>query len=316
MLVISFRALKARKVYSSINIVGLSLGVAITGLVYLLIKYENNFDRFHENRDRIFRLESNIYFSGKEGESYWRIPELPAPLIDKIRSEIPGINRSTRFIKSYRDAIVQFNDEVFSEKITYVDKDFFEMFSFNFLRGNRKRCFIDLPSVVMSESSAQKYFGSSDPIGKIISVEGKDKKLYTVRGVVEDLPDNSSINFSLIVPVESWVYYEDYRASWNEYTYAFFVELNSNINAAALKNSLNHLVNESMKTELDQLRANNHVTDKLKNVFEISISSLTDIHWNTKIPWEKTSNPKSFHILIWIAFIIIILACINLSLFL
>lgn len=310
-LVVSFRAFKSKKIYSIINISGLCLSICIAGLVYLYIKYENSFDHFHVNKGRIFRLESNIYFPRNINDPYLRIPQLSNPLVERIRSNVPGIEKSTRYAKGYRTAIVQFKDKVFSEEITYVDDDFFEIFSFEFIAGNRRNIFNDGSAIVISETTAYKYFGQSDPIGKVISIDGDDKKLYTVQGIVKDPPENSSIDFSFVVPVESWAYFENYKDQPTEYTYAFFVLLTPNTNSSSLKTSLDALVEQSMKLEINDHKQRSDIRSEATKAYEVTISPLPEIHWNTKMSWDKTTNRKSFKILIGISVIIIIIACVN-----
>ena len=224
-LLIALRLFKSRKLYSIITVGGLSISIAIAGLVYLFLKYEMSFDNMHLNKDRIYRMESNICFPSNSGESILRIPQLPAPLIDEVRSKIPSIVRSTRIGNSLNSAVVSYEGKIFSEKITYVDDDFFKMFSFQSLNNKDINAFKDVSSVVISESAAKKYFGTTDPVGKLLSINGDGSKLYTVQAILHDAPENSSIEFDFLVPTTSWQYYNDYSTLMNEYTYSFFFEI-------------------------------------------------------------------------------------------
>jgi putative ABC transport system permease protein len=307
---VAYRSFKSRKLYSFINIAGLSLSISIAALVYLFLRHEMRFDKFHVNGQKLYRLESHIFMPSKDGVSYLNLAKVSAPLIEKIKTEIPEIKRSTRLIESYDAAIIQYKEQVFSERITYVDSDFFSMFSFNTIHGSTGRGFQDVASIIITASTARKYFGENDPIGKIISVDDEGKKLYTVQAVLADPPDNSSIEFNFLAPVKSWTHYEDYANQLSEHTYSCFIETEDPVSPLLLERKLSVLVKAELKDWMENLRKVLSIPQNIEP-YTMTVSRLEDIHWNISIPWTKVSNPRSFQIMLGIALIIIAIACIN-----
>jgi putative ABC transport system permease protein len=295
------RSLRAKRLYTTINLLGLGLSISVAMLLYLFIKHELSFDSFNQCSEQIYRIETNIDMSAISN-SAWRVPALSNPLIEKIRSDIPGIYKSTRYLKDIRKNVVHASNKSFSDKLTYVDNDFFSMFSFELLVGDSQNALSDNSSVIISESLAKKYFEKTDPINQIIVVDQfNGQRNYIVRGVIKDPPSNSSISYELLAPIESYPYYPDYQLSWNEHNYSFFVLLSDGSNVSNFKKNLAKLA-ETTKALI--------VPNK-DDGFELTTTSLTKIHWNTEIPWEKTSNFQNIKVLSLIAGIVVIMACFN-----
>lgn len=311
-ILIFLRDIKSTKTFTIVNILGLSLGICFSGLIYIFLKSEKSFDQFHLHKNRIFRIESNIYDQDAVGEDKFRgFSELSDPLINAIRNQVPEIQNSSRIINSYSDAVVRYKTEAFAEKITYVDSGFFKMFSFKVITGNFNLPFEDNLSAVLTKSTAAKYFKNEDPIGKLILIDSDGEKLYKISAVVDDPPDNSSIDFKILVPVESWVYYMEYSTQWNEYTYSFFVLLKEGASEKLFSQKLNRLVVLTMKDHIAVLRDIMAVPSTITTVFYLSLTKLPFVHWNTRIPWSGTNSHQNIYILSGIAAIIIIISCIN-----
>jgi putative ABC transport system permease protein len=295
------RSYRNKKLYSIISLLSLSLSIGISILIYLFIKYELSFDRFHQNAREIYRVDTNLYMPNMKNTT-WRLPSLSDPLITRIRSEIPGVLKSTRFMRSLRKEIIHTENKTFSEKLTYVDNDFFSMFSFELIKGNVQNVFDDHSSMIITESIAIKYFGNSDPINQTITIEEFEQtKTYTIKGVIKNPPSNSSIQFELLVPLESYQYYSEYQSSWNEHNYSFFIQLSRNVDDKDLVTNLQKLAEASK----------GFVVINKEDSFELSVTPLTRIHWNTEIPWEKSGNYQNIKVLTGIALIVITMACSN-----
>lgn len=313
-MIINLRLLKKRKAYLIVSLVGLSLSITFTGLIYLYLKFELGFDKFNSNQKLIYRVETALYseYVKDRTDPYLRIVELPAPLISVIQSEVPSIEFLTRLKKSYKDGVLKFNDKVFSEKITYVDQDFFRMFSFKLLFGDKNSCLKTKSSIVLTQKKAYKYFGEQNPIGKLVSLDlGSGAELFEVTGIIEDPPANSSIEFGVLLPLEAWPNYEEYNTLWNEYTYSLFVQLRKNTPVENFKATLDQVTYKAMKDQNDLYKATNNIPPGITKIFEATITPLSDVHWNTKIPWAKTTNPSNLKIISGIAIIILLLASIN-----
>ncbi len=309
---IFIRNLKSSKTFTIINIFGLSLGICFSGLIYIFIKSESNFDQLHEYKDRIFRIESNLYNQNATGTDKFRgFSELSAPLIGAIRTQVPEIQSSSRIINSYSDAVVKYDTKAFAEKITYVDSGFFKMFSFIIVKGNSNNPFENNLSAVLTRSTADKYFKNEDPIGKLILIDSNGEELYKISAVIDDPPINSSINFRILVPIESSSYYKDYSDLWNEYTYSFFVLLRNGSPEDIFVNKLNRLVQMVMKEHIADLRDILAIPGTIDVVYHLTMTKLPFIHSNTRIPWEGTSSVKNIYILSGIVAIIILISCIN-----
>ncbi len=164
---VASRNIVKRKMYSFINAFGLSIGIAFCILIFLYIQDEKSFDQFHTNKLQIYRMEEKSFDTWQHDPanltnySAW----LQTGLKQALKDEIPEVEMATRF-SSGADGIFRYGDKVFTEKLTYVDGDFFNMFSFKLLSGNPAKLFQNKTDVVLTPEIAKKYFGDEDPIGK------------------------------------------------------------------------------------------------------------------------------------------------------
>lgn len=285
---VASRNILKRKMYSFINAFGLSIGIAFCILIYLFIRDEKSFDQFHLNKNQIYRMEAKRNAKNSSG----RDAALQLGLRNVLKDELPEIKYATRF-NSGRTVVLRYRDKIFSEKITYVDADFFTMFSFKLLAGNAERFFQNKPDVVITPEIAEKYFGKEDAIGKTISIDNGSERLFTVAGIIEAPPANSSFDFKILVPQESIPGYEKQMADWSVFGTPCFVQLLDNADAA-------------------QFRANlTKVGKKYMGDIELAVTPLTEIHLMKSVGWHKVSDPQYAYILGGIALLILVIACIN-----
>ena len=164
---VAFRNPLKHKVHSSINIVGLSLGIALSILVFMFVRNELSFDAFHKNGDDIYRV---CKASGQPGASVGSVTSLP--LRDDLKRSLPEISEATRLASS--TVVIEKDQNAISEVLTFVDPEFFDIFSFPITAGNRELPLNDLSSLVLSEAHARKYFGQDDAVGRTLKIKLAD----------------------------------------------------------------------------------------------------------------------------------------------
>ncbi|HEY5747022.1 MAG TPA: ABC transporter permease [Chryseolinea sp.] len=200
-LLIAVRNIFRNKLFSTVNILGLAFGICSALLIFLWVNDELEYDYFHANASRLYRVMENQKYT--DGRIY-TFAATPGPMAPFIKEKYPEIEKATRFTWEVNN-LMQVDDKTFYEMGRYVDQDFVEMFSFPFAKGNMATALKDKNSVVITEKMAKKYFGDEEPIGKVLLMN--TKRSFTVTGVLKDIPRNSSIQFEYLLPFE--VFWDD-----------------------------------------------------------------------------------------------------------
>ena len=190
----AFRHFLRNKFYTTINIAGLAMGLACTLAIFLWVKDEESYDRFNTNIDNIYRVVENQYYAGGE---LFPVAVTPSPLAQFLKDEYPEITHATRYKIGY--SAVDMDGQTFTELSAYVDPDFFEIFTVDFIAGNKKGALNDINSVVLTENLAKKYF-EGNPVGKTLRIDNDND--FKITGVIKKFPENSHINFDLLLPAE------------------------------------------------------------------------------------------------------------------
>lgn len=193
---IAWRSLLKYKVFSFINIFGLATGMACSLLIFLFVKDELSYDRYHKNADRVYRVVKD--FINDDGS---RIPDATSPtaLAPAMQREIPEVETVTRLFPNWGGSwIVEYGDKKISEqKFWRADSNFFDVFTYSFIKGDPKTALNDVSSVVITETVAKRYFGKEDPLGKTLTISCCGGSLK-VSGVIRDVPANSHFHFDLL----------------------------------------------------------------------------------------------------------------------
>ncbi len=313
---VASRNILKRKMYSFINAFGLSVGIAFCILIFLFIMDERSFDQFHANKNQIYRLEEKSYdyetWQRDPKQPYFRSAYLPLPMMPAVKDELPEVIYATRF-NSGATGVVRSGDKVFSEKgIAYVDVDFFKMFSFNLIAGNREKLFSNKFEVVITPAIAKKYFDGQDPLGKILQIDEDGNKEFTVTGLIESPPANSSIEFDILLPQSARSRYERQISKWGNFNTPTFVQLVPNTDLKKFTLNLDKVIQKHMSDKLEKWRKDSTVPipDNVK-MFEMEFTQLPDWHLKKEISWDKVSDPQYSWILGGIAALIMIIASIN-----
>lgn len=192
----AWRSLQRSKFYSFINLAGLTLGLAIGMMILLWVRDELSFDSFHRQAKNIYRLENQV--GTGNSIQIWRVTN--ASIAPAAKAQLPEILDAVRVNDNFVYAFYKYQGKTFDQhRAIFADPSFFRVFDFELLKGNKNNPFNGDASVIITESTAKKYFGTEDPMGKIIT--GDDKMNFVVCGIAGDFPGNSSIVADMIFPM-------------------------------------------------------------------------------------------------------------------
>lgn len=321
---IAWRNLLKNRTFSIINIVGLSLSVAFCLLLFFYIRKEQSYDTFSANKDRLFRFErtkdwvspnakpaSHLFsFLTKENDVD---NELVTSLIigRDIQQNFPEVKSDVRF-QDQGDGMVKFNKEVYKLKhILYADDNFFKTFSFRILKGNPEALKSSIKNAIISENTAKKYFGSTDPIGKTITLISDSTYLFTVAAVAENAPDNSSIQYEIVVPLKADPDYEEnIKQGFNHSSHLLFIELKDGVSVSAFTNKLNDWSKKYfVKPYIDAY--GKYMKDFDFSKYSWYLRPLADCHYNVSNPWGHFTDAKNIYQLACLVIIILLIASLN-----
>lgn len=303
------RTLLRGRAYTLINIIGLSIGLACAMLIVLYVKDEVSYDRFFDNLPRIYRVVSyTLDAQGHKDRKGSNTGYFQGP---RFSAHVPGIRSFVRLTGGRED--IRSGNEVRSLPVLQVDSSFFSVFSFPLLSGNRATCLLEPHSMVLSEDEALTQFGTRDALGKVVMVRENETFVpYTVTAVARRCPQNSSIQFSALVP-----FIEDKAAAQNpENWFSFFLNTFVVLDPSANRET----VEAGMRRfyEADSREARQLVTAKfgpLQQNDTYGLQPLADIHLSRELPAQNglsgASDPVYSYILIGIALFILLIACIN-----
>ena len=209
-LIMIFRKLRKNSISTTLGIAGLVAGIVCVIYIFLLVTDEISFDRFHTRIDRIFVVHA--YLEG--GTSKVTFNGCPPAVATALKDEYPEVEATCRYIPPYFPTLLASGENKFMERIAFADFSIFDIFSFPFVYGDRGEA-KDPNQIVLTETAALKYFGKSNPVGKIIRMNNKFE--MKVVGILKDIPKNSSVSFDALIPLENiGVYFSrnDYLTTW------------------------------------------------------------------------------------------------------
>lgn len=291
---IAWRNLMKNKIFSFINILGLTIGITVCLMIFLFIMNEFSFDKFHAKGKNIYRVMRS-YDANKQG-----VPYLSGPYATALLNDFPGeIEKAVRVMPT--NGLVSFGNTSFNEKKVYItDPDFFSLFSFLLVKGNAATVLKDPASVVLTETTAKKYFGKEDPVGKTIEL---DKHLQLkVTGVAKDVPSNSHMDFDLVMPLSNY-YNADWFKVWINNNLFTYVQLKQNVNVKQLEKRFPQFVDKYMSA----------VMARIGTRFNLTLTPLYDIYFEPASSFDnvKHGDKTVVYIFLSIAVLILLIACIN-----
>jgi putative ABC transport system permease protein len=303
----ALRNIFRHKSYVLINIIGLSVGIACSLLILLFIRHELSFDKFNEKYDRIYRIN----LDGKMGETELKGAYTPAPLAKTLIADFPEVETAIR-MERWNEVLFRIDDRKYVEKnVMLADSSFFDIFSIPLLRGNPRKALAEPYTVVLTENAAGKYFGKDDPIGKQLRINS-DTNLYTITGVMADVPENSHFEFSILMSFLSQQRAKD--DFWLSNSFATYVLLKDGASVTDFEKKLPAMVEKYVGPQVVQLLGIDlGQFTATGNRYGFFVQPLSDIHLNPSISqdFRPPTDRKYIYIFTLVSLIIIIVACIN-----
>jgi len=302
----SIRSLLKNKTFSFINIIGLAVGTLCCIYILLYVEDQYSYDKHHNNVQDIYRITTALSTKGEQHNVATASP----PIAPAMKNDFPEVKQFTRVVTSIgvKQHLLRYKDNSFYEQdAVFVDSTFFDVFTYHFANGNSTKVLDEPYSVVLLKPVADKLFGKEDPVGKVIEIDNAyGKNNFKVTGVVDESLGKSHIHANLFITMNSGGFAEYVRQNdaWagNNFTNSY-VKLQPNTNVAALEAKLPQFLQD-------------HGAQQLKAVGmekQLHLQPVSSIHTTTtyEVEMSKTVSPSFLYILLLIAVLIQVIACIN-----
>ena len=287
----SIRNLWKNRGYSFLNIAGLAIGIACAALIFLWVEDELTFNHYFSNRDNLYNVKDQQTYDG----TTFTFDATPGPMAAAMKQEIPGIKNTARCTWG-NQLLFSYGDKAIYDQGNYVDASFLSMFQLQFIKGSPSKAFTQLNSLVVNETMANKFFGTTDVLGKTLKVNNKED--YVITGVIKDLPKNVSFKFDWLAPFKIYENNNQWLQQWGNNGVITYVETEPNANIDAINNKLHGYIQTKMPEAIAKMSIYPMNRWRLYNNFDT----------NGK---EKEGRIKYVNLFSLIAWIILIIACIN-----
>ena len=291
---VAWRNLMKAKVFSFINIFGITTGITVSMMIILFVMNEVSVDGFHTKGKAIYRVMRSFDLSQPA------VPYLSGPYKDALLNDFRGeIKEIVRVMPS--NNLFTVNNEPYNEKkVYYADSNFFTMFSFPLLKGNPATALKDVNSVVLTESTAKRYFKDQDPMGKILEMD-KDRKLR-VTGIAKDVPANSHLDFDIVTPISYFVNFDFWKV-WLNNNHFEYALLDEHADPRRVASRFPAFMNKYLGP----------TAKETGYTFSLSLMPLKDVYFEGANGFDNArhGDRKVVYVFLSIALLILLIACIN-----
>ncbi|MEM9723493.1 MAG: ABC transporter permease [Bacteroidota bacterium] len=291
----SLRNLKKEPGYAFLNIFGLTLGITSCLIIFLYIQYELNFDTYHEKADRIYRISSDI----KEPDNAFRWSVTQLPLGKSVKMDYAEVEEYVRFIENGNSTVEYNNQNFFEEDYFFVDSTVFDVFSFEWILGESTEALHQPNSIVLSESSSKKIFGTEDPMGKQILLD--DDETLQVTGVYKDMPRRSHLIANALISTSTLE--ASNSQNWGGFNIWTYVLLHPQSNYKEFEAKLSQTIEKHVDP----------IFEPLNIVIKYEVLPLLDIHLRSDFEGEPQPLGNIVYIYLFsaIGFFMLLIASIN-----
>ena len=309
-LILAIRNIFNNLTNSLISVIGLSLAFTCCLIIYLFVIQQHNYDNFHEKGERIYRLNYELNYEAFTNNDVRLEPEIA----DLLKEKIPQIEKSTEYRFAFTQSLT-FNKTYYDTEMSYADKDFFDIFSFNLLAGNKDELFKGPYEIVITREFADRIIANDSLnyqslIGQSLEFPLAYNHPFTITGILEDIPHNSCINFEGIIPGENG---QSFGGCDNAigYTSVFYL-LKNGADPKQTGNDVNNVLKDYYASRIQRMQ-NQNVLVKTDKAFIPYVLPLKDIYLHDEIGncYQSSFDSKNLTILITIGILILIIACSN-----
>ncbi|MBN1210994.1 MAG: ABC transporter permease [candidate division Zixibacteria bacterium] len=288
---IALRNIARNKGCSLINIAGLAIGLAVCILIMLWVQDELSYDRWHHNAGNTYLMMSTQQLN--TGEQV--ITTQQAPLAPILKDNIPEIMNYVRYF--VYDMPISYGEKSFNEQLCLADSSYFSVFTFPLVEGDSLKALVDPHSVVITEQLARKYFGEEEPLGKVLTL--RDRVPLTVTGVMRNIPENSSLQYEMVIPFALLREFGVDINEWKGSDYYTYLLLKKDTDAAAVKEKIQNLSSSLYRER----------TEKEVFPYIISLVPLSTLHLQGY--WYGGGSLQTVYIMLAVAVVILVIACMN-----
>ncbi|MFC5624281.1 ABC transporter permease [Algoriphagus winogradskyi] len=305
---IALRNLKKHKFYTFINILGLSVGVAVCMIISLFVINELSYDKHFKDADQIYRIHADIIFGG----NHWNMVQAPAPMAEALPEEFPEVEYAVNFRGRGSYLVKKVDQNIKENGVIWASKDYFNVFGTPLLEGNRDGVLAEPNTMAISKSIAEKYFPGESAIGKSLILDNDMD--FRITGVYEDIPQNSHFHFNFLLAMEGLE--EAQTSSWLSNNFQTYLKVREGTDPDALNQKLQSLVEKNITPELGNLFGEGASLETMfvnGGKMEYEVQPLLDIHLKSDLmgEFEPNFNVTYVYLFVAIALFILVIACIN-----
>lgn len=304
----AWRNLIKRRIFSVINIAGLSIGISVCFIILMFVKYELSFDRFNTKADRIVRV---AFKAETNGGKIFETNVMP-PVASAMKHDYPGVEDATRIYVGGSPAITYKNKTFHNDNLAFVDPNFFSIFTLPLLEGNAKIALEQPNTLVVTKAFAKKYFGNENPIDKTLIFPNDNNASYKITGLINDVPANSHFHFDVFASMTGLQYAKS--DSWMNSGFYTYLLLKPGANYKKLEAKLPEMVEKYMGPQIQQTMGISLKQFISKgNSLGFVLQPLTSIHLysHSRTELEPPGNATYVYIFGAMALFMLLIACIN-----
>lgn len=304
----AIRSFWKTKTISLINVLGLSLGIAICIIIALFLFNELSYDKHHANADRIYRIKSDIIFGGNN----FKMIQCPAPMAEALPLEFPEVEAAVHFRSQGSFLVKRLDENIKEHNVIYAGKDFFKIFTVPVLEGNPEGALEEPNTMAISKKTADKFFPNESAVGKSLILDNKND--YKITAVYEDMPENSHFHFDLILATAGLE--EAQSTFWLSNNFPTYVLLHEGADPSAVDEKLKQLILTHVAPALSQVLGDDFTMENFQssgNKIAYSLQPMLDIHLHSNLQGEFEPNFSISYIYMFsaVAVFILLIACIN-----
>ena len=304
---VALRNLWKSKGFTAINIIGLAAGLGVCLLIVLYVLDELSYDRYNVNAERIYRIDADLYFNSTQ----FNAAVAPKPMAPTLVKDYPDFLAMVRFNNLGDVMVKKGNSWIQDHHSVWVDSTFFKVFTVPMIYGDPNTALNEPHSLVIDETTAKRYFNTTDVVGKILELQ--DHKVCKITGVIRDIPQQSHFHFSFIRPLRDG-YNQNDNDDWLSNNYQSYVLVRPDVSRETLQTHLNQTANINLGRQLQAaLHASMEDLRKQGSHFRYQLMPLTDIHLHSDKSAELEPNGSVNYVYIFsfIAILILVIACVN-----